>query len=295
MNREENTIGLVGAGLLGSAIANRLLAAGFDVRVLDRDAARVAEAVAAGAQPVDSYADLAGQSMRIVLSLPTSETVADVLESADGIAVNVRPNTIIIDTTTGDPDATVALAKRLSERSIIYLDATVAGSSAQLREGDVTLIVGGDHDAFDACADVFAAFSDRVFHTGPAGTGSRTKLLVNQVLGLNRLALAETLALAKTLGVDPEDLLEILKATPAYSRVMDTKGPKMIAGDFAPQARLAQHRKDVGLILELARRVGLQLPVSSLHAQLLDEAVNNGLGELDNAAIIRVMEKKSRS
>ena len=116
------------------------------------------------------------------------------------------------------------------------------------------------------------------------------KLVVNLVLGLNRAVLAEGLALAQSCGIDPAAALEVLKTTPAYSQAMDTKGPQMVRGDFAPVARLAQHLKDVRLIRELAQRHAARIPLSDLHEELLNRAVELGLGEADNSAIIRVFE-----
>ena len=121
------------------------------------------------------------------------------------------------------------------------------------------------------------------------------KLVVNLVLGLNRAVLAEGLSLAKACGMDLTQTLEVLQATPAYSAIMDPKGVKMIEQDFAPQARLAQHLKDVGLIRKLAREHGALVPLSNLHEELLRRAVEMGLGELDNCAIIKVFEQGARS
>jgi len=293
VTEEPSTIGLVGVGLLGSAIAERLASASFSVIAFDVAAQKLHAIAPHGITAATSPAEVARRCRRVVLSLPNSDVVAGVIEGSAGLAGAAAAGATIVDTTTGDPEATVAIAARLNRKGVAYLDATVAGSSTQFRQGQATLMVGGDAAAFEACRDLFAAWSERVFHTGPVGSGQRTKLLVNQVLGLNRLVLAESLALAEACGVDPARLLEILQATPAYSRVMDTKGAKMIAADFAPEARLAQHRKDVGLILEMARRAGGNLPVSTLHAELLDAAVAAGLGDLDNSAVIQVLRART--
>jgi 3-hydroxyisobutyrate dehydrogenase-like beta-hydroxyacid dehydrogenase len=140
-----------------------------------------------------------------------------------------------------------------------------------------------------ACADLFAALGPAVFHTGGAGTGARMKLVTNLVLGLNRAALAEGLALAQGLGLDAAQALAIMRAGPAYARIMDRKGEKMLRGDFAPEARLAQHLKDVRLILAQGRAAGLPMPLSTVHGEVLAAAERAGWGELDNSAIIRVL------
>jgi 3-hydroxyisobutyrate dehydrogenase-like beta-hydroxyacid dehydrogenase len=128
------------------------------------------------------------------------------------------------------------------------------------------------------------------FHVGPWGSGARTKLVVNLVLGLNRAALAEGLAFARACGLDLPAVLDVLRSGAAYSRAMDTKGRKMIEGDFAPEARLAQHLKDVRLILDAGRRSGATLPLSELHERLLAGQTDRGLGDLDNSAVIRAFE-----
>jgi len=124
---------------------------------------------------------------------------------------------------------------------------------------------------------------------GPGGSGATAKLVTNLVLGLNRLALAEGLALGERAGMNPAQVLEVLRAGAAYSRVMDAKGDKMVARDYSTQARLSQHRKDVGLILELAGRVGAVTPTTELHWELLTRGMEGGLGDLDNAAIAEVV------
>jgi 3-hydroxyisobutyrate dehydrogenase-like beta-hydroxyacid dehydrogenase len=150
-------------------------------------------------------------------------------------------------------------------------------------------MVGGDSESFAACADIFALIGSRTFHTGPAGTGAKMKLVTNLVLGLNRAALAEGLALAGSLGLDPNLSLAVMKGSAAYSRIMDTKGERMIHGDFAPDARLSQHLKDVRLIIDTGRQAGLPMPLSAAHRTVLEEAEAAGYGELDNSAIIKVL------
>jgi 3-hydroxyisobutyrate dehydrogenase-like beta-hydroxyacid dehydrogenase len=175
------------------------------------------------------------------------------------------------------------------------LDATVSGSSRQFRDGEAVMMVGGDAAAFEACKDVFKILSEKVFYLGPSGSGSKAKLASNLILGLNRLALAEGLVFADVLGLDLPGFLELLKVSPAYSAAMDTKGEKMLDRDFTPQARLRQHRKDVSLILEYARREGQGLPLSQAHLDVLDRAIAAGDGDLDNAAVIREIARRRRA
>jgi 3-hydroxyisobutyrate dehydrogenase-like beta-hydroxyacid dehydrogenase len=215
--------------------------------------------------------------------LPDSRTVASEIGEVGDVLTS---GTLIIDATTGDPADTEAIASSLAGRGIGYIDATIAGSSEQARRGEAAAIIGGSGDDVERAERVLASWTDRRFHVGPVGSGARLKLVVNLVLGLNRAVLAEALSLAKACGIDQAAALEVLKATPAYSSVMDTKGQKMIAREFSPQARLAQHLKDVRLIRELAARHGASAPLTELHEAILRKAVDLGYGEADNSAVI---------
>ena len=280
----EQTIGLVGLGLLGSALAERLIRGGWCVVGYDLDVQRCQEFEALGGQVSGSPRDVAVACRRVMLSLPTTDIVETVVEQM-GDALD--RGAVLIDTTTGDPDPTAALGARLARVGVEYLDATVSGSSAQARQGEITFMVGGSAEAFQACRDVFACLADRSFHVGPIGSGAKMKLVVNLVLGLNRAALAEALALAERLELPTGQALTVLKAGAAYSRAMDTKGQKMVDKDFTTQARLTQHLKDVRLMLSTAQRAGAKLPFSTLHAELLEQLEAAGYGDADNSAIIQ--------
>ncbi|MBI5775476.1 MAG: NAD(P)-dependent oxidoreductase [Verrucomicrobia bacterium] len=278
------SIGLIGLGLVGGALAERLRRAGFRVVGFDVDAARRRALTKLGGHAVESAAEIFAACNRVLLSLPNSHVVESVLRNATQLRRGLR----IIDTTTGEPDATARLGTKLARRGVRYLDATIVGSSAQISTGDVLVLAGGKRADFVAACDVFATFAKQTFHTGPCGSGARMKLVVNLVLGLNRAVLAEGLAFAKHLGVSQKNALTILKAGVAYSRIMDTKGEKMIAQDFTPQARLSQHLKDVRLMLAAS---SIPLPLSTTHRKLLEKAEALGFGEADNSAIIKAILK----
>jgi 3-hydroxyisobutyrate dehydrogenase-like beta-hydroxyacid dehydrogenase len=287
-------IGLVGLGLVGTAIAERLLAQQFDVVGFDIDSAKCKHLQELGGKTAGSPAEVARQANRVILSLPDTEIVRQVVEDSSGILQTKTPPTYLIDTTTGDPEETMALAKRLAERGIFFLDSTISGSSQQVRNKEAVFMVGGDKAAFETCMDVFKALTEKVFYLGPSGNGSKAKLASNLILGLNRLALAEGLVFAGKLGLDTQAFLELLKATPAYSAIMDTKGKKMLSRDFSPESRIRQHHKDVSIILKYAERTGQELPLSKIHLDVLEKAIAAGDGELDNAAIIREIERRTK-
>jgi 3-hydroxyisobutyrate dehydrogenase-like beta-hydroxyacid dehydrogenase len=281
-----NEIGCIGLGLLGSALSERLTAAGWTVRGFDIEAERRSEHASRGGISVES-ACAAAESDVLLLSLPTSDIVESVL---GGLAGSLTHGQTIIDTTTGAPETVERLGRRLAERGIDYLDATVGGSSEQARHGDAIIMCGGESSPFERNRELFDALAKQTFYLGPSGSGSRMKLVLNLVLGLNRAVLGEGLAFARACGIDESVALDILRAGPSWSKVMDTKGEKMLTGDFEPQARLAQHLKDVRLILEAGRQSNAMLPLSKLHEQLLDELVQAGYGDLDNSAVIRAFK-----
>jgi 3-hydroxyisobutyrate dehydrogenase-like beta-hydroxyacid dehydrogenase len=291
----QESIGLIGLGLMGSAAAERLLSGGFAVVGFDIDADKCADLRSLGGSVATSPKEAVEAVSRVVLSLPDSAVVREVVEGSDGILQAAKPPRYVMDTTTGDPEETIRMAECLAARGIEMLDATVSGSSRQFRDGEAVLMVGGDRAAFEACTDVFGVLSEKVFYLGPSGGGSKAKLASNLILGLNRLALAEGLVFADVLGLDLAGFLELLKISPAYSAAMDTKGRKMLKDDFTPQARLRQHRKDVSLILAYARRADQELPLSQAHLEILDRAIAAGDGDLDNAAVIREIARRRRA
>jgi 3-hydroxyisobutyrate dehydrogenase-like beta-hydroxyacid dehydrogenase len=183
-----------------------------------------------------------------------------------------------------------AFGAKLDRAGIAYLDATVGGSSRQVRRGEAIVMAGGRAQAFRVCEDLFASFAQRMFHVGEWGAGARMKLVLNLALGLNRAVLAEALSFARAIGIAPRGALEVLEAGPAYSRVMEIKGKKMLNGEFSPEARLSQHLKDVNLILDLADKSGAHTPLSRIHRELLERAEAAGFGDEDNSAIIKAFE-----
>ena len=281
---EKPTIGLIGVGLLGSALAERLHGGGFAVHGFDSNQDQLIALTARGDVAMRSAAEVVRCSPVVMLSLPDSDTVRSLVEQH---AAEFRPGQIVIDTTTGDPDQMVAIGRLLAGWGVDYVEASVAGSSSQVRAGQVVLFVGGEDPVVTKAEPVLAAVTATHFHLGSAGTASRFKLVHNLLLGLHRAVLAEGLTFAESLGIDAADALRILRHTPAASSVMATKGERMVSGDFAPQARLSQHLKDVRLILAEAQRHGAATPLSELHRTLLERAESLGFGDADNSAIIQ--------
>ncbi len=277
-------VGVVGTGLFGTALADRLLADGFPVAVHNRTPENAVPLLERGA--IWAHNPLR-ECQRVFFCLFSTEQVAEVVQR---MQTGLRAGQIILDTSTSDPKHTAALGERLAGCGVRYLEAPFSGSSEQTRRRQSTALVAGDLAAFNACQDLWDCLAAKTYFVGAWGNAAKMKLMTNLVLGLNRLVLAEGLAFAEATGLGMENALQVLLNSPAYSRTMDAKGPKMVQGDFTPQAKLSQHIKDVRLILEEAVRGGVTLPLSAVHLELLEQAEAAGLGELDNSAIIRVVQ-----
>jgi 2-hydroxy-3-oxopropionate reductase len=289
-DREKRPVGLIGLGLLGKAIAGRLLEAGysvvgFDVSEPARDAARDS-----GVAVMDDHHAVAAGCDVIFLSLPTSEIRQDLLWGVGNLANALQEGSLLLDTTTGRPQDTQADWARLNAMQVDFVDVCVLASSALVARGEAVLLVGDDERRARGYAPLLDAFARQTFYLGNVGDGSRMKLIANQVLGLNRLVLAEALGLAQHCGLDLEKTLEVLQSGPAASQVMFSKGPRMIAENFEPEARLAQHAKDVGLILAMGDTCGADLPLSRLHKDVLESLIASGHGGLDNSAVVKAFQ-----
>jgi 3-hydroxyisobutyrate dehydrogenase-like beta-hydroxyacid dehydrogenase len=277
-------VGLVGTGLFGTALVERLLEDRFPVFVYNRTRAKADPLLARGAIWSDNPL---AKCQRVIFSLYTSDQVEGVFDQMNSRPLDGR---IVIDTSTSDPQQTVALGQRLTLHGVKYLEAPFSGSSEQTRNREATALVAGDHAAFAACRDLWDCLAAKTYYVGDWGSAAKMKLVTNLVLGLNRAVLAEGLVFAEAAGLNKKDALQVLLNSPAYSRTMDAKGPKMVHNEFSPQARLSQHIKDVRLMLEAAARAGITLPISGVHLELLEQAEAAGLGDLDNSAIIRVIQ-----
>lgn len=290
---EPNAVAVIGLGLMGAAFSERLQAAGLSVRGYDIDAARAKELEARGGYAAADPADAARGAACVLLALWSADDSRAALLGPAGALATLSPGGLVLDCGTVHPDQAAALGADVQARGFAFVDAAIAGSSVQTRDGSAVALAGGDARALAKAQPVLRHLVRGVHALGPAGSGARAKLVVNLALGLNRLALAEALVFAERQGMDGARMLAVLKDSPAYSAAMDAKGEKMLKRDYAVQAKLDQHRKDVGLILEVARGCGAALPLSALHEQLLRAASARGLGERDNCAVIEALRALS--
>lgn len=280
-------VGLVGVGLIGEVYARRLVAAGFTVIGFDVDAAKNRKLASLGAR-AGTLAEIARDADPIILAVFNTDQVEDVVERA---LLPAAAGKIVICTSTCDPDRIGALAARVAGK-LRFLEAPVSGTSEQVRQGDGVGLIGGDAEVATAAAPVLDALFPKRFHVGKVGDGGRAKLAVNLILGLNRMALAEGLVFAERIGLDPAAFLKVARQSAAASQVMDTKGQKMVRGDFAPQGYVRQHLKDVHLMLDQAHKVGQKLPLLEVHADALEACIRHGEGDRDNSIVIEEIRRR---
>ncbi len=281
-------VGLIGLGLMGEVYARRLLTAGLSVIGYDIDAGKSARLPEIGGR-AGSLADIARDCEPIVLAVFNTDQVEDVVEES---LIPAASGKIVLCTSTCDPDRIAALGARVADR-LRFLEVPVSGTSEQVRQGDGVGLIGGDPRIATAAAPVLDALFPRRFHIGRIGDGGRAKLAINLILGLNRLALAEGLVFASRLGLDPAAFLDVARASAAASQVMDTKGPKMVAGNFVPEGRVRQTLKDTQLMLDQARKAGQRLPLLEIHADVLQACLRQGEGERDNSIVIEEVRRRT--
>jgi 3-hydroxyisobutyrate dehydrogenase-like beta-hydroxyacid dehydrogenase len=287
------TIGLVGLGLMGEVFARRLIGAGFAVVGFDVDAAKNERLAALGGRAAASIADVARAGDPIVLAVFNTDQVEDVVENHLLHELGNASGKFVMCTSTCDPDRIAALGERATRQGLRFLETPVSGTSEQVRRGEGVGLIGGDKAIVAAVDDVLHVLFPKRFHVGKVGDGGRTKLAVNLILGLNRLALAEGLVFAQRVGLDLGSFLDVARNSAAYSQVMDTKGGKMIAREFSPEGRVRQTLKDVHLMLKQTQAKRQHLPLLEVNADVLEACVRRGDGDLDNSSVIEEIRRRT--
>ena len=285
----EAVIGIAGLGLVGSALAARLAAAGNIVLGFDPDPARRALLDATRSQSArGSIAQLVAECDCLLIAVFDDAQLRTVTAALTG--ASARRVVLVLCITTALPATLLDCGSQSIRAGIAFVEAPISGSSAKIAAGEGRMFVGGSPADIERATSILQAITQHRKVIGALGQASAAKLSTNLVLGLNRLALAEGMALAESLGLDRARYLDLLLDSAATSRAALEKGPMMVADQYEPPvATIAQHAKDVGLMLELGRQSGQALPLSELHRDLLQRSIERGDANLDNAAVIRAV------
>ena len=285
MERPEK-VAFLGLGIMGSRMAANLCRAGFEVHAWNRTRARAEELAAEhGAVVADTPAQAAAAPGIAITMVVDSPEVEAVLLGPDGAAEGLGDGGLAIDMSTIAPSASRALADRLSERGIDFLDAPVTGSKPKAEDGTLTIMVGGDTAGFEQARPLFEAMGSLVLHVGPQGHGSMVKLINNTTAAVNTAAVAEGIALARRAGVDLDKLLEVVGAGSGASAMLDLKARPIIEQDYDPLFKLGHMLKDVRHCLAEAKELGVDLRVAAAAEALYADADAGGHYDDDFAAV----------
>lgn len=287
-------VGFVGLGIMGAPMAQNLLRAGFELTVWNRTAAKCEPLVAAGATAAGSPAAVAAASEVTISCVTNSADVEQVALGAGGIAEGANPGSVYIDCSTISPEATRAIAATLATRQIAMLDCPVSGGDVGAKAGTLAIMAGGDPEVFERCLPALQAMGRTIVHVGPSGSGQVVKLCNQVAGGLNLLAMAESIALARRAGVDPAKMLEVVSAGAASSWMLQNLGPRALNGDFAPGFMVELMQKDLRLALEAAAASRTPLPGTALVSQLYTAIEAEGRGRDGTQAIVDAIAKLSR-
>jgi 2-hydroxy-3-oxopropionate reductase len=271
-------------------MARRIVAAGFPLAVHSRSPRAVELLVAAGARAVGSPRDVAASSDVVIVMVPDAPDLEAVLDGPDGILGGRREGLVVAAMGTHHPAAMPPLAERCARHGVHLLDAPGSGGEVGATEGTLSIMVGGDLQAFERAQPVFAAMGRTIVHVGGSGAGQIAKACNQLIVGATIAAVAEGLTLARAAGVDPAVVRTALTGGYATSRVLEIHGAKMLARDFTPGGRSVLHAKDAHIVLDTAEKLGLKLPVFSVVADEFDRLVALGRGDLDHSALITLLE-----
>ena len=283
------TIGIFGLGLIGMALAERLLAAGHEVVGLDVDPAKHEMLRGMGGAPGDATA--IWRSDLVLSAVFSTDQLAEIIDQApDGTGKT------LVTMSTCDPDQVAELETVAKAKGITLVEAPISGTSLQVKKGTALLLLAGDGSGLDAFEEIADAISPNRERVGAIGNGNKTKLAINCVLGLNRAAVAEGLVFAEALGLDPATYLQTALKSAARSDVMAAKGPMMVERDFTPLGRIAQSQKDFKLIRDMAERNGHGgMPMVNRYLEVMENAEGAGDSDLDNSAVFLAVLRMARA
>ena len=284
-------VGYIGLGLMGKSIARNILKAGFPVVVHNRSRAAVDELVAEGAVAASNPAEVAAQVDVIFTNLPDTPDVELVALGKAGIIEGAHEGLIFVDNSTIKPGAARAIAAKLAEKGVLSLDAPVSGGDIGARNGTLTIMVGGAEAALEKVTPIFQAMGKTITHVGEAGAGQVAKAANQIMVAAQMVAMGELLIFSKKAGVDPQKVVDAIKAGAAQCWSLDVKPPRLFDGNRQPGFKAYMQAKDLNIVMESAREYGIPLPATAENTQLFNAMLQMGMAELDNSAVVGVIEK----
>ncbi len=287
-------IGYIGLGLMGKSIAHNMLKAGFPMVVYNRSQPSVDELVAEGAESGISPADVASRVDIVFTNLPDSPDVEGVVLGKHGIIEGAHPGLIYVDNSTIKPASARKIARELSAKGISALDAPVSGGDIGARNATLAIMVGGPVEALEKVRPVFQAMGKTITHVGESGCGQIAKAANQIMVAAQMVALGELLIFAQKAGADPQKVVEAIKGGAAQCWTLDVKPPRLFSGNRQPGFKARMQAKDLNIVMDTSQEYDIPLPSATVHAQLFNDLVQQGFGELDNSAVIEVFEKMAK-
>jgi putative dehydrogenase len=283
------TVGIIGLGIMGSAIAPNLVERGWQVVGFDIDAGRRAELAKAGVVIAESAAQVAGDAPIIMTSLPTPKAVMEVAQS---IADSGQPSRIVVELSTLPLADNLRFERILKKAGHIALDCPLSGTGAQAKLRDLVVYASGDCKAVAQCMSLFADFAKQSADLGAFGNGSRMKFVANHLVAIHNVATAEAMVLAERAGLDPQMVVDLVGPGAGGSRMFQMRAPMMVERSYQPATmKVSTWKKDMAIIAEFAEDVGCETPMFTLTQPVYTEAMAMGLGDQDTASVFEVLKK----
>ena len=283
-------VGYIGLGLMGKPIASNLLKAGFELSVHNRSQASVQELVSLGASEAGSPAQVAEASEMVITNLPDSSDVEQVVLGQEGVLVGAADGMIFADNSTIKPETARGISHALAEKGVSALDAPVSGGDVGAKAGTLAIMVGGPRQAFDRALPVFEAMGQAITYVGESGAGQVAKACNQIMVTAQMVAMGELLLLAQRAGVSPAKVVEAIQGGAAQCWALDMKPQRLFAGERGPGFKAYMMHKDLGIVLDTARSYGMPLPATANHMQLYEAMLQLGMRDLDNSAVVGVLE-----
>ncbi len=291
----ELRIGYIGLGLMGKPMARNIMQAGYAMTVWNRSPEKCADLAALGAKVASSPAEVARNSDVVITNVSDTPDVLAVTLGEKGVINGVREGMIVIDNSTIKPAASREIYEAFKAKGVSYLDAPVSGGTLGAENGTLTIMVGGDPEALEKVMPVLQAMGKTITHVGASGTGQIAKAANQIMVAAQMVAEAELLVFAQKAGADPVKVIEAIKAGAAQCWTLDVKPQRLLAGNRTPGFKASLQAKDMNIVMETAREYLVGLPATAVNAQLFNGMVANGEGDLDNSAVVGMIERMSNT